>query len=147
MPDINMPAPRVPFIDGRTGLPSREWFLFFATVGNAARDGDKGDVTVSESGNVYQINAGVVGTAELGGDITTAGKALHDDASASEQRTTLAINAENTPYSPVSVSDWGGAEPVDVAEALDRQVSRITSLEVSHVGLTAPQVMARTLGC
>lgn len=147
MPDINMPAPRVPFIDGRTGLPSREWFLFFATVGNAARDGDKGDVTVSESGNVYQINAGVVGTAELGGDITTAGKALLDDASASEQRTTLAINAENTPYSPISVSDWGGAEPTDVAEALDRQVSRITSLEVSHVGLTAPQVMARTLGC
>lgn len=147
MPDINMPAPRVPFVDGRTGLMSREWFLFLSSLGNASSDGDKGDITVSANGNVYQINAGVVGTAELGGDITTAGKALLDDASASEQRTTLAINAENTPYSPISVSDWGGAEPTDVAEALDRQVSRITSLEVSHVGLTAPQVMARTLGC
>lgn len=52
-------------------------------------DANYGDITTS--GASWTINAGVVDTTNLGGDITTAGKALLDDASATAQRTTLGL--------------------------------------------------------
>lgn len=61
------------------------------TGGSTLADGDYGDVTVSSSGTLISIDNGVVSTSKLGGDITTAGKALLDDADAAAQRTTLGL--------------------------------------------------------
>jgi len=60
-------------------------------AGGTLTDGNKGDITVASAGSVWAINAGVIGTSRLGVDITTAGKALLDDADATAQRATLGL--------------------------------------------------------
>lgn len=59
--------------------------------GGGLSDGNYGDVTVSGTGTIININPGVVTTTELGGDITAAGKALLDDANNAAQRMTLGL--------------------------------------------------------
>lgn len=73
--------------------------------GGALVDGDYGDVVVSGGGTVLTIDTGVVTTAKLGGDITTAGKAILDDANAAAQRTTLGLGTAAT----ANVGDFDAA--------------------------------------
>lgn len=54
-------------------------------------DGDHGDIVVSDAGVTLTIEAGAVNTTKLGGDITSAGKALLDDADSAAQKTTLGL--------------------------------------------------------
>jgi hypothetical protein len=88
-----------------------------ATVGIS--DGDKGDITVSNSGGTWTIDNGAIGTAKLGGDITPAGKALLDDADAAAQRTTLGLGTASTQNVPAS----GNAASTEVVLGNDSRLS------------------------
>jgi collagen triple helix repeat protein len=72
--------PGIQGIQGEQGIP-----------GLGFSDGDKGDIVISGVGTVLTIDTGVVTTAKMGGDVTTAGKALLDDTDAAAQRTTLGL--------------------------------------------------------
>ena len=57
MPNIsNIPAPRVPLIDARTGLISREWFRYFNNqfqlTGSGTTDATLADLQLTPTGNV-----------------------------------------------------------------------------------------------
>lgn len=58
---------------------------------NIRRAALTGDVTAPAGSNTTTIATGAVSTSKLGGDITTAGKALLDDIDAAAQRTTLGL--------------------------------------------------------
>lgn len=70
-----------------------------ACEGNDSRlisDGTRGDITVSNSNATWTVNNSAITTSKLGGDITTAGKALLDDADAAAQRETLSASRQNS---------------------------------------------------
>lgn len=72
----------------------------FSGTSSGTNTGDQtitltGDVTGSGTGSfAATIASGAVSTSKLGGDITTAGKALLDDADAAAQRTTLSASRQ-----------------------------------------------------
>jgi hypothetical protein len=64
--------------------------------GGGVTDGDKGDVVVSSTGSVWTVDAGAITTTKMGGDVTTAGKALLTAANAGAQRTALGLGTAAT---------------------------------------------------
>jgi hypothetical protein len=71
-------------------------------------DGDRGDIFVSGGGKIWTIEAGAVGTYQLGGDITQAGKNLLDDVNPAAQRLTLGLGTAAV----LNVGEGSGNIPV-----------------------------------
>lgn len=130
------------------------------SVGSGISDGDYGDIVVSGGGTVMTIDTGVVSTSKLGGDVTTAGKALLDDANAAAQRTTLglgtAATAASTDFAAASHTHAASAivsGTVDTARLGSGVADGTTYLRgdqtwatVAGGGLTQAQVLARGCG-
>lgn len=114
--------------------------------GGGISDGDKGDITVSGAGTVWTIDAGVVDTAKLGGDITSAGKAILDDVDATAQRATLGLGTAATQASTAfeaafSKGDLIAGANVTLSGTLTGRLVGTGNVTIDAAGGSAPPLL------
>jgi hypothetical protein len=122
----------------------------YQPISAALQDIDDLGVVAAADKFIYSTGAGVWAY----GDITTAGRALLDDASAGDQRTTLGLGALATGASAADVpfvcsvdANWtGGLCPGNSGASLDDLASRVVTLESATVDAADVTFTPTTLG-
>lgn len=112
-----------------------------ATTATGADDPTK-EINKGEWNANHTIDAGTITTTELGGDITTAGKALLDDAAASDQRTTLGLGTIAT-QAANSVAITGGSITGITDLAIADGGTGSSDAETACENLASVRIMAR----
>lgn len=115
--NLNSPAltgiPTAPTAAGGTNTTqlATTAFVTAAVAGVAVPDGDKGDITVSGSGTVYTIDAGVVTNAKLANMATqtfkgrtTAGTGAPEDLTIAQAKTLLGLTGTNSGDQTITLS-------------------------------------------
>lgn len=106
-----------------------------ATIGAQATSAaltDISDIGVVSAADKFLYSSALGVWAE--GAVTAAGRAIIDDATAGDQRTTLGLgalatgaDAADVPYTPIDATDWTGSiDPGNADDALDQLAQRLT---------------------
>lgn len=109
--------------------------------GGGISDGDKGDITVASAGTVWTIDAGVVTSTKMGGDITAAGKSMVTAANAGAQRTLLGTDTSSDTRNAHGIVETGGPTVLAMGavangECLRRSGSTLVGAAVNALATT-----------
>lgn len=129
--------------DGAGGL---SWAA--AGSGGGLSDGDKGDITVSSSGSVWEIDAGVVGTAEIATDGVDAAEITAGAVGTSEIATNAVADADFRQSAGLSVVGRSANTTGDVADitGTDGQVLRVSGTTLGFGTVVAAGIATDAVG-
>lgn len=132
---LKIPPAQTPIAGKET--VSRSWYDYLLWVadqinGIQTGSGSTGSTNFTQSNVVLgRVSAGSGPGEEIA--FTDQMQALADDTSFALMRTTLGIDAENVPYTPSNLANWGGVDPGETNDALDYLAGNAASFTPTYI--------------